>query len=223
MTSASEEPTAYETLLQRMVEEGIDPEGERAPVLSQSPDERDRLVQARRLMVALDEAGSVELEDLDEASRVRGAPGEERVLSIVREQMALAQARAHAGGRPWWIGLAAAAALLLGFFLLDRGGEAELPGETVLGGRIEFVAPAQTGAAPSTFEWGYDLATNGWFEVRVMDARDGSEVARSGKLFTGRWEPSDAEREAWPADVTWEVLVYDGTGRFDFSEAAPRP
>jgi hypothetical protein len=130
-----------------------------------------------------------------------------------------------------WIGLAAAAALLLvvPFLFQQRGlfpegatGDptSDRP-QAVLGNGIEGLWPSGEVTSFGAFRWKRELPAGGWFEVNVYKAgRMGQDepLLRSGEIFAAEWKPEASALLLLPPEIDWEVLVYDA-GRMPVARA----
>lgn len=114
---------------------------------------------------------------------------------------------------------AAAAVLLLGFFLVQRLTE---PADTTLGpARLELSEPREQ-PERLDFTWSAELPAHGRYELRVLAADDARELARA-TTETPRW--TSPPTTDWPRVILWRVDVLDASGtvtdsrerRFSFS------
>lgn len=231
----TEPDRSREEILCDLVTGELSPEAAEARALfARDPDAREEFERSQRVARALDASESFHRDLVADAAALDGAPGEERVLEVVRREAARATGAPDATaapssraagptGHPWrWVAAAAAAALLvLAAGQLRHREQPAGPGP-VLGTGVRLLAPVGTVDAYSPFEWAAERPPGGWFEVRVYDETEGatqSPLARSGRLDAPRW-PGPPETTSWPETIRWDVQVFDGTGRVRVSGSA---
>lgn len=209
---------------------GLRSEGEPAvQALLGEAEARERLARLRATLADLDAAGSGAREVLEAAAGLQSASGDERVEAVLRTLARQASAGAsrseHSlGRRPWLIGVAAAAAVVLLFLGLERWGfggpdarGTPSPQPRLLGsGSIELTAPGASFGADVVFQWQGELGTGERFRVRVFDAANPlafEPLMTSPTTTQTRWTPSDPT--SLPDEIRWSVerLGPDGSPR----------
>jgi len=183
-------------VLRRILEEGLDPTSHEAQSLHEG------IARSQAVIGLLERSGRVQRADLSaDAGEL-----DPRHAGQVRDFVLARTARPAIVRRPWVLALvsALAAALLIWMGPLrsaaPTGGDEIHLGSTVA---VELTADGLT--------IDYALAQGGHFEVVARDAA-GETLASSGELYAPLWPLTAEQRAAWPADVTFEVSVFDGTG-----------
>lgn len=160
---------------------------------------------------------------IDRADRMAAAPGDARIRERLLQEVGVARRP-----RPrWWmsIGLAAAAAVLVGFFVVRAlvGPEEVRHQDMLLGGEIELVAPVGPLARGEAIAWRADLPAGGRFEL-LIEGRglDNTPFEEKMSTYTNTWTPTDEifERSTGPIQVTVSVLDVGGlvsSRRFEVS------
>jgi len=173
---------------------------------------------------SLDAARAEEREAMAAVAHEPEAPGDApRVDEILRALARDAAPRAPERASPRrpkvavpLVALAIAAALVLAVRVFWNGGSSPIadPGVT-LGAAIPCDSPRGIVDDYGTFAWRYSLPDGGWFEVEVFDeaAPSAGRVARSPRLDSPAWTPSEAERKAFPRAIRWEVVARDSSQR----------
>jgi hypothetical protein len=191
-------------------------------------DARARLADLRAVADELD-AAAVRAEDVLAAARtISGAPGEDRVETVLRRLAAEEVASPARGGRRRRVlplAVLAAAAALVAVVLIVRGGGAGDEPPRLLGvDDLELVAPGASFGGDVVFQWRGELAEREHFRVHVFDASDplAFEPVRSSPETTERrWRPSDPDD--LPTEIRWTVeRLGDGDAPRGSSEAWSR-
>jgi len=204
MSAQGERPERDERLaelLRRVLEDGLDPASEEASMMVEDDDVAGSLARSEAVIGLLERSAREQRADLA-AGRL-----EPRHAARVR-RFVVEQTRPRR--TPWLAvaGLAAAAALVVWMGPWRAGDAPADPkgAELLLGGSGSLRLEADG------LRWSHALAPGGWYVVVVRDAA-GLEVDRSAELDAAFWPVDAARRAAWPTDATFEVEVYDGTGR----------
>lgn len=109
-----------------------------------------------------------------------------------------------------WIGLAAAAALVVAAVLWwpGKGSQGEPRDPFTMGAELPGAAPVGEVERYAPFTWELELETGWSFELRVYDADLGPEAAAvfvQEELREARWDPTPEELEQLPARMRWVV------------------
>ena len=190
-----------------------------------------------RLQERLDLAGQL-VRDGASAVTDEAVGDEEQLAHLVQSRAPLPAETGHAvdpqerrepaSGHLLWVGLAAAAAILL-FVLAPWRNRSAVPAdlgtETGEDGRWLGSAP-WTALAPKgevegwgSFRWTGQVPRGGWFELVVSDGETGERLARIEELSSNEWTPLDSS--TWSA-IEWQLTVYEASGdlRHSFRERA---
>lgn len=89
----------------------------------------------------------------------------------------------------------------------------------VLGTELRLVAPVGEVTTFEEFRWEYELEGAQYFRLLIYDAEEPFDPLVSEELDEPRWRPDDAEREALPRRLLWEVRVME-TERTELAASA---
>ena len=232
MSQASDE----ETLARLLELLALAPDPDRAlegSELSGNPEAERLLAELRTIERRLDESARAGRDEIAEAGRLEDVPGEALVRPILERLNREAPAgeplpgvrNAASRGERWlaptrlrWLGIAAAAALLVVWFARPLFGPHRLPQDTLLGSAAGL--QAHWGPSGWTFAWRIEPPPAGHFVVRIFapdaaGAGKGRTLAASPSIRTQEWSPEPESSAGWPDSVLWELEVYDGS--------SPRP
>jgi hypothetical protein len=162
----------------------------------------------------LDEVAREERLEREEADRLKTAPGLARVERVLEETWARSVPRTQ---RPWRFRLTlfavAAAAVVLAWFLFQRGGGPEAPREPEMLGDEEFgvlVPAAVVKAWPETIEWYSKEPTV--YSLRVIDPRTGETIHGPVTTMDTKYAIPQGEVRTWPSKIRiqFEYRLPDG-------------
>ncbi|MEQ8763864.1 MAG: hypothetical protein RL885_08055 [Planctomycetota bacterium] len=185
-------------------------------VLAEHPELESRLSELKMLTEHLDQGAAFQDEVLEAAARWTDAPGEDRVEAIVRGELAREPQPVVSRRRGLWIGgaLAFAAAILIAIFLpslLETGPDPGAP-EQPLG---QFAIQGLEVNGAGSFAWTSRLPRDTTYVLEVASEAEGAEpnpLDRFTGIFETRFEPSEETIAAWPRNIVWRVIGYDGDG-----------
>jgi hypothetical protein len=203
----------FAELLQRVIEEGLDPGSQEARhMIDEDMDSEGRIEEAQAVIGILQRSARQERADLQASSKAADGRSETLVREFVAARLS---PRAPARHWRWMAAVAAVAAGLLAWLLVVQGDRPASSPEIHLGGELSVILDDQG------LRWDFALSPGGWFTASVRDPEaPGTALATSPRLFAPSWPIDPAVRAQWPAVVDVELLVYDGTGAIETVRSA---
>ncbi len=208
-----------EELLQRLL---FEPEAESADdvraELAADAELRERADGLRAARETLKAAGDAERDAVfREAEGLADYPGRERAEETLER---LTQPAPTSPRSVWPVVIAAAAALLVGFFAYRVFFPSDEPKGDVFVGPESALSPSGEVEAYGTFTWDLPLLAGGTYEVRIWDDAEGAspdpwKVVRY--LEEATWTP---EPDSLPPRIRWDVRALDINGDVRASASA---
>lgn len=208
--------TEHEELLQQMLAGDLLPDASRSRALLEGCAEcAQRWRELQDLVASIDSADRERREVLAEAARIRRVPGSDRVAATLEEERRKTFAASSRGSwfnSPWRIAIAAAALLLVGFFVARVlfPGKPE-PADKYLGPTaIAFRSDYHTLSPDTVIRWNYVSGSDkGPFLLRLHGTLEGRPYSKEIQVPSAEWMPTRELLNEMPSPVGLRIVAID--------------